>query len=247
MNWQDWHVIELAQVLVFFWHGKSCSMLFSFLLWTGTGNMIPGRDRIPGSRNTAASATKNPLDTRFAASAKVQLFQLSTLRRRQSSLIWTLARMETVKTMVFAQWSLADTCMPALPSVLVIDMNWIAAWTPHQLARLARHWTSTGAYILLARQKLFNDLLIPALKCLRQCFPCIFFFVQIHQCCADNHKRIVRIWVTQETDHMGTWSLRPIVDGMDCCSPNGSVGCVAMGKWPIRPYDCTNLSEILKT
>ena len=143
-------------------------MLCSFLPWTGTGNMIPASDKIPGSRNTAASATKNPLDTRFAASAKVQLFHLSTLRRRQSSLIWTLARMEPVKTMVFAQWSLADTCMPALPSVLVIDMNWIAAWTPHQLARLARHWTSTGAYILPAPQKLFNALLISALNWNRQ-------------------------------------------------------------------------------
>ena len=32
---------------------------------------------------------------------------------------------------------------------------------------------------------------------------------------------------------MGIWSLRPNVDGMGCCSPNGSVGSVAMGKlWP---------------
>ena len=156
-------------MLIFLQHGKIRSMLCSFLPWTGTGNMIPGSDRIPGSHHTAASATKNPLDTRFAASAKVQLFQLSTLRRRHSSLIWTLARMETVKRMVFAQWSLADTCMPALPSVLVIDIHWIAAWTsPHQLARLARHWTSEGAYILPAQQKLFNALLISALNWNRQ-------------------------------------------------------------------------------
>ena len=37
-------------------------------------------------------------------------------------------------------------CMSAISLVLVIDMNWINARTPHQLARLARHWTSTGAY-----------------------------------------------------------------------------------------------------
>jgi len=58
INWQDWQDIELAQVLVFFRHGKSCSMLCLFLLETGTGNMIPDIDRIPGSLNTAASATK---------------------------------------------------------------------------------------------------------------------------------------------------------------------------------------------
>ena len=57
INWQDWQDIELAQVLVFFWHGKSCSMLCSFLLWTGTDNMIPGNAGIPESRQTAA-ATK---------------------------------------------------------------------------------------------------------------------------------------------------------------------------------------------
>jgi len=70
--------------------------------------------------------------------------------------------------MVLSQWSLADTCMSALSSVLVIDMNWIPARTPHQLARLAKHLTSTGACILLARQKLFNALLIPALNWNRQ-------------------------------------------------------------------------------
>ena len=36
--------------------------------------MIPGSDRIPGRRNTAESANKNPLDTRLASSAKVLLF-----------------------------------------------------------------------------------------------------------------------------------------------------------------------------
>ena len=61
--------------------------------------------------------------------------------------------------MVLWQWSLLDTCMCALSSVLVVDMNWIAARTPHQLARLSRHWTSTSdtsAYILPAWQNLFN-------------------------------------------------------------------------------------------
>ena len=49
INWQDWQDIELAQLLIFFQHGKSCSMLCSFLPGTGTGNVIPGSNRFPGS------------------------------------------------------------------------------------------------------------------------------------------------------------------------------------------------------
>ena len=54
--------------------------------------------------------------------------------------------MENGKRMVLSQWSLFDTCMCAcaLCSVLVIDVNWTASWRPHQMARLARHWTSTS-------------------------------------------------------------------------------------------------------
>ena len=49
--------------------------------------------------------------------------------------------MEIVKRMVLSQWSLADTCMCALASVLVIDINWIAARMSDQSATLAKHWT----------------------------------------------------------------------------------------------------------
>ena len=59
-------------------HGKSCSMI---------GNVIPGSDRIPGSHNTAASATTQSSTHKVAVSGKLQLFQLSTLRRKHSSLI----------------------------------------------------------------------------------------------------------------------------------------------------------------
>ena len=90
---------------------------------------------------------RNLLHTRFQGPGKLQLFQLS-LRRRHSSSFWPFVNMETVEGMLLSQLSLLDTCMCAcaLSSVLVIDMSWIAAWTPHQLARLARHWTSTSAY-----------------------------------------------------------------------------------------------------
>ena len=47
----------------------------------------------------------------------------------------------------FSQWSLLDTCMCARCSVLVMDMNWIAARSTHQLVRLARFQTSPSAYI----------------------------------------------------------------------------------------------------
>ena len=111
-----------------------------------SGNVIPGSNRIPGSRHTAASATKALPNTRSEVSAKLRLCQLSTLRRRHSSLIWPFAIMKTGKRMVLSQWSLADTYM-CLSAVLVIDMFWIAAWTPHQLATLARHWTSLSNVI----------------------------------------------------------------------------------------------------
>ena len=114
-----------------------------------------------GGGRTAA-ATKTLPKTRSEVSAKLKLSQLSTLRSKHSSLIWTVATMETVERMFLSQRLLADTCVSALSSVLVIDMNWIAAWKPHQLVRLAIHWTSTSAYILPAWQILLNALLILA-------------------------------------------------------------------------------------
>ena len=69
--------IEQGRYL-FLQHGKRCSMI---------GNVIPGSDRIPGSHNTAASATTQSSTHKVAVSGKLQLFQLSTLRRRHSSLI----------------------------------------------------------------------------------------------------------------------------------------------------------------
>ena len=54
INWQDRKDIEPW----FFQHGKICSILGSFLLGTGTGNVIPGNEWIPGSRQKTASATK---------------------------------------------------------------------------------------------------------------------------------------------------------------------------------------------
>ena len=89
--------------------------------------MIPGNDWIPGSRHAAASATKALASTRSQVSAKLKLSQLSTLRRTHSSLIPPFAKIETVKRMGLSQLSLSETCMLALSSVLVIDMNWTAA------------------------------------------------------------------------------------------------------------------------
>ena len=132
----------LAQVLVCIQNGKICSMLYALLILAGNRYRLCASWRkyeIPGSRHTAESATKPLPRTRSEVSPKLKLSQLSTLRRRHSSLIWT------AKRMVLSQWSLADTCICALSSVLVINMKWIAARTPHQLARLARHWTSTNA------------------------------------------------------------------------------------------------------
>ena len=79
------------------------------------GNVIPGSNRIPGSRNTAASATKTLPNTRSEVSAKLKLSQLSTLPRRYSSLVQPFAKMETLKRMVCSQcrW-LTPACEPFL-------------------------------------------------------------------------------------------------------------------------------------
>ena len=113
-------------------------MLCSFLLGIGTSNVIPDKCRSPGSFNTAASATKLiPTqglrclpNSSFLKIAKETLFIDLTLRE-----------METVERMALSQWSLLDTCMCALCSVLVITVDWIAARMPIQWARLARLWT----------------------------------------------------------------------------------------------------------
>ena len=132
---------------------------------TGTGNVIPDKYRIPGSRQTAASAPRIFLTQGLRRLPKssflsFQHCEADTLRWSELWRGWKLWR--GWSRMVLSQWSQSDTCMCSLSSVLVIDMNWIVAWTPHQLARLARHWTSTGACILPARLKLFNALLILA-------------------------------------------------------------------------------------
>ena len=113
INWQDWQDIELAQVLVFFrhskscsmpcsflpWiaqvlvffrHSKSCSMLCSFLPWTGTGNMIAGRDRIPRSLNTAASATKESSQHKVWGVCQAQAFSAFNIAKETLfiDLIW---------------------------------------------------------------------------------------------------------------------------------------------------------------
>ena len=66
---------------------------------TGTGNVIPGSDKIPGSRNTVATR-----ESRFEMSGKLQLSQLSTLRDENGSFTFVTG------------WHL-----------LVLEMNWIAA------------------------------------------------------------------------------------------------------------------------
>ena len=97
---------------LFFQHGKSCLMLGSF----------SNRKRQPDSWwlvaiefleacHTAASGTKQ-----FSHHKVWGVFeaQLSTLRRRHSSLIWPFAKMKTLERMALSQWSLLDTCMSSL-------------------------------------------------------------------------------------------------------------------------------------
>ena len=104
-----------------------CSALSCWELEQATWFLVAGSNRIPASRHTAASATKTLPNTKLEVSAKLKLSQLATLRRKYSSLIRPFAKMKFLKGMIFSQLLLADTCMRALSSVWVIDMNWIAA------------------------------------------------------------------------------------------------------------------------
>ena len=107
----------------------SCSELEESTLFLVTTGFLEA----PGGLGTKALP-----NTRSEVSAKLRRCQLSTLRRRHSSLIRPFAKMETLKRMVLSQVLLADTFMCALSSVLVID-SWIAARISYQLATLARH------------------------------------------------------------------------------------------------------------
>ena len=132
---------------------RSCSELEQatwFLLPTDFLESVTGQHQQP----------KNLLLTKGEVSEKTRA--LSALHCSDPS------RMDRI---VLSQWSLLDTRERPLSLVMVLDMNWIATRMPHQLARLARHWTSTsdtGAYILPARQNLFNALLILARNWNRQ-------------------------------------------------------------------------------
>ena len=92
-NWQDGKDIELW----FFQHGKICSVLGSFLLGTGTGNVIPGNEWIPASRQKTASATKE--SSWHKVCGVCQTYQLLTLRRTHCALIWPFARTATLERM----------------------------------------------------------------------------------------------------------------------------------------------------
>ena len=83
-NGQDW------QDFLFFQHVKICSILCSFLLGTGRVNVIPGNDRILGSRQKTSSATKESSWHKVWGVCQAQAF--SKLRRRHSSLIWPFAK-----------------------------------------------------------------------------------------------------------------------------------------------------------
>ena len=127
-DWQDWQDIERGQVVVI----PAWQKLFDARLILepekATWFVVAGSNRIPGSLS-------------HSSISKLKLSQLSILQMRHSSLIcWPFAKMETVERMTLSQWSLLDTCMCALCLGLVIDVNWISARMPIELARLARHW-----------------------------------------------------------------------------------------------------------
>ena len=89
--------------------------------------MIPGNDRIPGSRNTAASATKEFSSHRVGGVWQASAFSALNIAKETLFTDLTVCENGTVKRMVLSQVSLLGTCMCALCCVLVIDVNWLAA------------------------------------------------------------------------------------------------------------------------
>ena len=92
------------------------------------GNVIPGSDRIPGSINTTASAAKTLSSTRSEVSAKLKLSQLSTVFNiAKEKLFLDLSVCKNGNCGEMWQLFLADTCIPALSSVLWIVAIWIGS------------------------------------------------------------------------------------------------------------------------
>ena len=122
---------------LFFQHGKSCLMLGSF-------------SNRKWQRDSFQLVAIGFLEACHTAASKLKLFPTQGLRCLPSSsflkiaketlfIDLTLCEMETVERMALSQWSLLDTCMCALCSVLVITVDWIAERMLIQWARLARH------------------------------------------------------------------------------------------------------------
>ena len=69
----------------------------------------------------------------------------------------TIQKTETVKRIVLSQWALLDTCMCALCSALVIDMNWLAAWTAPLIAK-TRKTLNQGTFLFFQHGKICSML-----------------------------------------------------------------------------------------
>ena len=125
-------------------------MLCSFLLWTGTGNVNPGNHRIPGSRQTAASATKES-----SSHKRLRCLDYSSFFSSPHCEGDTLHCSDPLRTWkLWTEWfSHSGLCLtPAY--VLLLQCwwstwpEWLAAEAPNQLARLARHWTSRHSLLI---------------------------------------------------------------------------------------------------
>ena len=90
---------------------------------------IPGRNRIPGSRHTA-SATKESSSHKVSCVWKTPTF--SALNNAKGTLFIDLTLCENGNGGENGSLAVVtlDTCMCVLSSLLVIDMNWIAARIP---------------------------------------------------------------------------------------------------------------------
>ncbi len=132
------------------WQKQDIEQVQAFGLW-GWQNVFDAFLILARNRNTlcdsslvapgflASAGTKNLSDTLFEASATLQLFQ-PTLLRRDCSLIWFSARIDVLREWLCdrGHW-LGPACVCAVLGIAVCNKKKIAAGMPQQSAKLATH------------------------------------------------------------------------------------------------------------
>ena len=116
-----------------------CSALSCWELEQATWFLVAGSKRIPGSRHTPTSATKESSSHKVSCVWKTPTFSALNNGKRTLFIDLTLCENGNCGENGSLAVVTLDTCMCVLCSLLVIDVNWIAARMSYPLATLERH------------------------------------------------------------------------------------------------------------